>query len=146
MVGLARPSPTESVSGNGGPDRIRFDVSDRAELDYDYGPVEIDLQAQTAHLDNHGLPNFVLIVLASVENVTGTGRKDVILGDAGPNSLSGAGGDDIINGREGDDQLLGGNKDDRLDGGPGANTNDGGTGADTCLNPSRGAHAVNCET
>lgn len=140
------PSPTESVSGNGGPDRIRFDLSDRAELEYDYGPVEIDLQAQTARLDNHGLPNFVLITLASVEHVTGTGFADAILGDAGPNSLAGARGNDLINGREGDDQLHGDKGDDSLDGGPGANHIDGGRGDDTCLHPSQGSHAVNCET
>jgi Ca2+-binding RTX toxin-like protein len=83
--------------------------------------------------------------LGSAQNVTGTRKADVLLGDSAPNRLTGGRGDDIIKGGEGDDQLLGDKGGDALDGGPGENTNDGGQGADTCLNPSQGAHVVNCE-
>lgn len=45
--------------------------------------------------------------LGSTENVTGTRKADVLLGDSAPNRLTGGRGDDIIKGGEGDDHLLG---------------------------------------
>ncbi|WP_244932113.1 calcium-binding protein [Nocardioides sp. W7] len=61
--------------------------------------------------------------LASIEYVRGSGVRDIIRGDDGPNRFSGNGGDDAINGRDGDD---------RLDGGPGRDVVKGGGGNDTC--------------
>ncbi len=138
------PAPTESVTGNGGFDRITFDIE---ALDYSFapGPVEVDLQANTARWGDEGSANRVLITLSSIENAAGTEYSDVILGDDGPNVLVGRSSGDLINGRGGDDLLFGNRYNDSLDGGPGANTNDGGPDTDTCLNPSQGALAVNCE-
>ncbi|WP_161140691.1 beta strand repeat-containing protein [Propylenella binzhouense] len=46
--------------------------------------------------------------LADIENVTGSGFDDKLLGDTGANTLSGAGGDDTLFGLAGDDRLEGG--------------------------------------
>lgn len=66
--------------------------------------------------------------LASIEYVRGSGVRDIIRGDDGPNRFSGNGGDDAINGRDGDD---------RLDGGPGRDVVKGGLGDDVCRNAER---------
>jgi len=63
--------------------------------------------------------------LASIEYVRGSGVRDIIRGDDGPNRISGNGGNDAINGRDGDD---------RLDGGPGRDVVKGGLGNDICRN------------
>jgi Ca2+-binding RTX toxin-like protein len=128
------PSTTESVTGKGGVDRITFTAQGSGVS----GPVEVDLQAQTARVNINGGPISVLITLSSIEEVIGTDGEDVILGDDGPNSLSGGYGDDTINGRGGDDQLLGDGGNDSLDGGPGANHNDG-VQAPTLASPQSGS-------
>jgi Ca2+-binding RTX toxin-like protein len=51
-----------------------------------------------------------------------------------------------VAGDEGDDDLLGNLGNDELDGGSGSNSNDGGLGEDYCVNPDRGAGALNCES
>jgi Ca2+-binding RTX toxin-like protein len=57
--------------------------------------------------------------LSSVENLSGTGDDDVLLGDGEKNRLDGYWGDDILNGRRGADHLRGGPGTDRCIGGPG---------------------------
>lgn len=157
---FAKPSPTESVTGNGGVDRILFSPP----FDSASGRVRVDLLNHTARLGNQGASP-VVYSLDSIENVSGTEFRDVILGDAGPNELSGGpfSSGDVINGRGGADRLLGKFASDRLlggsgndvllgnggadhlDGGTGRNRNDGGGGVDTCLRPSRGDLAISCE-
>ncbi|MEI5672486.1 MULTISPECIES: calcium-binding protein [Nocardioides] len=66
--------------------------------------------------------------LASIEYVRGSGVRDIIRGDDGPNRISGNGGDDAINGRDGNDIL---------DGGPGRDVVKGGLGNDVCRNAER---------
>jgi Ca2+-binding RTX toxin-like protein len=158
----AEPAPTESITGNGGADRVLFQ-----DLPNNFapGPVRIDLRNQTARLIQLDDSPPVLFSLDSIENVRGTDHRDVILGDAGPNLLDGGirsvgdvidggGGADVLLGRRGNDQfaggtgadvLLGKRGNDNLDGGAGRNRNDGGTGVDTCLRPSRGSLAISCE-
>ncbi|MFL6002615.1 MAG: calcium-binding protein [Nocardioides sp.] len=137
-------SPTESVTGKGGADRVYF--SEPLGGEGSSGRVLVDLQDHAAQLGNQGAAP-VLYTLRSVENVTGTDLRDVILGNAGPNRLDGgpSNSGDVINGRRGDDVLIGNGGADQLDGGTGRNRNDGGNGIDTCLRPSEGALAINCE-
>ncbi len=159
---FGNPSPTESVTGNGGVDRVLF--SDPFAGESASGRVRVDLLNHTARLGNQGASP-VVYSLDSIENVTGTEFRDVILGDAGPNELSGGpfssgdvisgrGGADLLVGKfasdrlrggSGNDVLLGNGGADDLDGGTGRNRNDGGGGVDTCLRPSRGDLAISCE-
>ncbi len=62
--------------------------------------------------------------LVNVENVTGTGHADALIGDhaAGGNRLSGAGGDDTIEGNGGADVIIGGMGADELHGGADSDT------------------------
>lgn len=55
---------------------------------------------------NDGFGNSGLLV--SIENVTGSGLDDILVGDAGANVLNGAGGNDLLEGRGGNDTLDGG--------------------------------------
>ncbi len=67
--------------------------------------------------------------LEGVENITGSNKADVLIGDDGPNTLRGLDGADILLGEGGDDVLRGGlNRDDtpdQLSGGPGDDLIDG---------------------
>jgi Ca2+-binding RTX toxin-like protein len=159
---LTESSPADSVTGNGGVDRVFF--TDPFFGESGSGRVSVDLMNHTARLGNQGATP-ASYTLDSIENVTGTEFRDVILGDAGPNDLdagpfssgdviSGRGGDDVLTGRTGGDRLnggggadvlLAGGGADHLEGGTGRNRNDGGGGVDTCLRPSRGASAISCE-
>lgn len=158
--------PVESVTGGDGADRISFD-SNQLEGSSAPGPVRVDLARQTAWWTNGSTGPTVVITMDSIEDATGTGEADVLLGDAGPNTLvSGPWsvfGADVIRGRGGDDRLLGfrgaqrlyggggaddlsgGGGADRLDGGPGRNHNDGGLGIDVCRRPASVTGAIACE-
>jgi Ca2+-binding RTX toxin-like protein len=68
--------------------------------------------------------------LISIENATGGGFNDVLLGDNGNNTLDGGNGDDNLRGGGGDDWLIGGAHDDLLRGGQGVDTFLGGDGLD----------------
>ena len=58
-------------------------------------------------------------VLISIEQITGSDHRDVLMGDEGANALYGIGGDDELRGNDGNDVLEGGDGADRLDGGAG---------------------------
>ena len=64
------------------------------------------------------------------ENVTGTGSRDLIVGDASANSIRGGGGNDFLGGLGGADVLLGGDGIDNLFGGSGNDKLAGGAGQD----------------
>ena len=57
--------------------------------------------------------------LSSIEDLWGSVRDDVLLGDDGPNSIRGDYDRDVLRGRGGDDVLFGGSKEDEVYGGPG---------------------------
>ena len=67
-------------------------------------------------------------VIVSIENVTGSGHGDVLVGDIGFNRLVGGDGDDVLRGDAGNDVLEGGAGDDLLEGGAGADRLNGGPG------------------
>ncbi len=68
--------------------------------------------------------------LTSIENVSGTGYNDTLLGNSINNVLDGRGGNDSLNGMEGNDTLMGGVGHDSMDGGSGDDSLDGGSGND----------------
>ncbi|MGI8335711.1 calcium-binding protein [Actinomadura scrupuli] len=63
-----------------------------------------------------------------VESLEGTIRDDVLIGNAGPNTLAASGGHDLLQGLGGDDEITG----------RGGGTVDGGTGTDHCVSDLRG--------
>ena len=70
--------------------------------------------------------------LTDIENITGSGNDDTIIGDAAANILSGGAGADAITGGAGDDDLRGDAGDDTLIGGAGADVLDGGSELGYC--------------
>ena len=85
------------LNGNEGNDTVDFTLATSG--------VTVDLNIQGAAQNTWGTDQDTLI---SIENITGSGLDDIIIGDAGNNELSGAGGDDIIDGGLGADTLDGG--------------------------------------
>ena len=69
-------------------------------------------------------------VFTDIENIAGSGYRDVLTGDAGANRLDGAAGDDELEGGSGNDWLIGNLGDDRLYGGAGDDELRGGEGSD----------------
>ncbi len=69
--------------------------------------------------------------LANIENVSGGGGEDNIIGNDESNVLSGNAGNDTLNGGEGEDILNGGSDADQLFGGDDSDTLNGGFGNDT---------------
>jgi len=67
-------------------------------------------------------------IAADVENLEGTIRDDVLIGNTGPNVINGEGGHDTVQGLGGNDQLTG----------RGGGTVDGGAGTDQCTSDLRG--------
>ncbi len=71
------------------------------------------------------------LVIAGIEDLTGTGMADIFKGNSSSNVLNGAGGNDILSGRAGKDTLTGYLGNDRLDGGAGNDKLKGFIGKDT---------------
>lgn len=92
------------ISGAGGTDSANFGLSPRG--------VRVDLGRGTA--SGEGADRLV-----DVESVGGTNFDDVIVGDAGENTLSGGGGNDQISAGPGNDGVIGGAGDDQVAAGPG---------------------------
>lgn len=61
--------------------------------------------------------------LESIEDVVGSSRGDLLVGDLGTNRMDGGPGNDVVRGRAGADTIIGG---------PGNDSGDGGLGPDTC--------------
>jgi Ca2+-binding RTX toxin-like protein len=88
--------------------------------------VLVDLRRGTANGQGHD-------VLRRINDVYGTARADVILGNGAANDLYGRGGDDLVAGRTGNDFLIGKTGADRLDGGRGNDYLSGDKGSDALL-------------
>ena len=99
----------DRLLGGAGMDTASYSGSDEA--------VTVDLREGTGE-GGHAEGD----VIVDVENVLGSGYKDVLGGDSGANRLSGADGNDRLLGRGGDDVLEGGAGADRLFGGGGMDT------------------------
>ena len=105
----------DTVDGGSGTDRAEFFS----------GPVIVDLGAGIAHYV--GLYDSVRLV--GIENVMGSRKDDLLIGNDSNNLLSGDGGDDTLIGGLGDDTLEG----DSYYSGTGSNVLYGGVGIDTAV-------------
>jgi Ca2+-binding RTX toxin-like protein len=105
---------TGQISGGGGADTLAYD----AAVTYS---ARVNLISGTA--TRTGGVN-------AIENVTGGGGNDVLIGDGNANALSGGAGKDAMTGGGGADALSGGGGNDVLLGGAGADALDGGDGDD----------------
>ena len=99
----------DRLDGGLGADTVSYSGSDEA--------VTVDLGEGTVE-GGHAEGD----VIMDIENVLGSGYRDVLGGDNGANRLSGGGSNDRLLGRGGDDVLEGGAGADRLLGGAGADT------------------------
>ena len=144
---LSGMSGDDLLFGGTGSDQYRFvmDGSDGADsviehssdagidtLDYSQGwwmGVKIDIaNMRTKQQLNPWMA--VTLYGSGIENVDGTQRDDVIVGNDLNNRLSGNGGNDLLDGANGMDYLLGGDGNDNMYGGNGIDWLDGGTGRD----------------
>jgi Ca2+-binding RTX toxin-like protein len=108
----------EKFVGGRGRDQVTFNFSCReCGVIYDdpWVGVRVDLRL-TEPQDTGGRGVDQLI---GIEELSGTGSDDVLLGDGEKNYLDGFYGDDVVNGRRGADLLRGGDGTDRCIGGPG---------------------------
>ncbi len=118
----------DTLSGGGGADTFDggegsdtadygYTASDRLRVDLGEGFAWfVDDPTSAAGAGN---PPSTTEALLSIENVTGGGGDNVIVGDANDNVLKGGGGDDTIAGGGGDDTLEGNGGADSFDGGAG---------------------------
>ena len=121
----------QTIWDTGGHDRI--EVADGSAA-------VIDLRAATLKYERGGA-GFVSYTTATIggltiangvviEDATGAGGADLLIGNAADNRLDGRGGDDRLRGLDGNDTLLAGNGNDKLVGGRGSDRLQGGDGDD----------------
>ncbi|WP_412066340.1 calcium-binding protein [Rhizobium sp. SYY.PMSO] len=142
---------SDSIHGDQGNDTLAISVANMGDLDQldggagsdtvtftEFGgSVFVDLvlnngEARTSDSSTAAAASDRLIAtIVNTENIIGTAFSDVVLADAGNNTLDGGAGDDILDGRSGNDILLGGAGNDVLDGYIGDDQLDGGSGTDT---------------
>ncbi|MCH8863209.1 MAG: M10 family metallopeptidase C-terminal domain-containing protein, partial [Proteobacteria bacterium] len=123
---LAGLAGDDVLIGGAGADRLMGGAgSDTASYAGSAGGVRVDLALGTGlNGDAEG------DTLTSIENLTGSDNRDILLGDGGANILTGGGGNDVLWARGGDDTLFGGDGIDRLAGLAGDDTLIGGAGND----------------
>lgn len=91
----------DRLAGRGGTDTVSYKGS--------HAGVAVSLAAGTAA---SGFARGDTLI--GIENVTGSGFADVLLGDDQANALTGEAGNDVLNGRQGADTLTGNDGDDRF--------------------------------
>ena len=120
--GLPRPVDLPTPNANGG------NGSDTADYSANATAVTVNLLTGTA---SGGDATGDLLV--AIENVTGGGLNDSLVGDDVANILIGGVGDDTLKGNDGDDRLFGGLGKDRAEGGLGNDLLQTSNGNDTLL-------------
>ncbi len=115
---LAGGAGADRLDGGAGADTLSYRLS--------VAGVRVDLAAGTAAGGYAEGDTFT-----GMENVTGSGYRDSLTGDAGANRLEGAGGDDALHGGAGADVLHGDGGNDELHGGVDKDQLFGGAGADS---------------
>ena len=104
---------SDRLDGGAGRDTASYRLSDAG--------VQVNLAGNTAEGGHAEGDTF-----NGIENLAGSGYRDILTGDAGANRLDGAGGDDELRGGAGADRLFGNLGDDRLYGGEGEDELKGG--------------------
>ncbi|GAA0650737.1 beta strand repeat-containing protein [Brevundimonas lenta] len=95
---------SDTLVGGGGNDTlIGGDGVDEADYSGSPGGVHIRLNGGFGD-DGYGNTD----TLSGIENLTGSGFNDILIGAAGGNVLNGGGGSDVLLGLDGDDTLVGG--------------------------------------
>ncbi|TWB46390.1 Ca2+-binding RTX toxin-like protein [Rhizobium sp. ERR 922] len=142
---------SDSIHGDQGNDTLAMTVANIGDLDQldggagtdtvtfagFGGSVHVDLVANNGEARTSDgsvratATDRLIATIVNTENIIGSGFSDVLLGDAGNNTLDGGDGDDVMDGRSGNDNLIGGAGNDILDGYLGDDQLDGGTGSDT---------------
>jgi Ca2+-binding RTX toxin-like protein len=117
------------LKGGGGADLLAGGAGvDTASYDESGAGVTVSLMTNTGTgADAEG------DILESIENLTGSGYRDVLQGNNGGNLLRGQDGNDVLMGMGGADTLEGGHGHDWLDGGTGGDTMSGGFDNDTYI-------------
>ncbi|MDQ3592736.1 MAG: hypothetical protein M3386_07545 [Actinomycetota bacterium] len=123
-------SGNDSAHGDAGTDRLEFTGATAG--------VSVDLATGSASGQGSD-------TVATTENVTGTGFRDILRGDALANRLVGAGGNDDLYGRDANDTLAGGSGNDVLRGQNGNDALNGGLGTDTCIQGTGTGTKTSCE-
>jgi Ca2+-binding RTX toxin-like protein len=90
--------------------------------------VDVELRADLAESSIH--KPFGIDSVEGIEDLEGGPRRDMLIGDGGPNRLIGGPESDTLVGGDGDDTLLGGNESDMLVPGAGSDLADGQEGFD----------------
>ncbi|WP_262298728.1 M10 family metallopeptidase C-terminal domain-containing protein [Microvirga sesbaniae] len=97
---------SDIFSGGGGDDYLDGgDGNDTADYSDATGSISVDLSRTISQLIGGGQNHDTLV---NIENVTGSGSNDTLVGGTGSNILRGGGGDDTLDGGLGDDRLEGG--------------------------------------
>jgi Ca2+-binding RTX toxin-like protein len=115
---LAGRGGDDFISGSEGNDRFIGGPGEDTAY-YNFSPRAIRASLATRVGTGWGRDTF-----RGIEDVNGSARGDVLVGDAGRNWIIGYAGNDVIRGGAGND---------RLEGGKGKDTVDGGPGRDRCL-------------
>lgn len=103
----------DTLDGGPGPDVLRGGGGDFDAVDYSSrtGPVKVTLDG----LANDGEPGENDLVAADVGDATGGSGNDVLIGNAGPNTLRGGAGADLLDGHGGyGDEVFAGSGDDSV--------------------------------
>ncbi len=105
---LSGGSGSDTFSGGGGTDTADYSYTDSDRLRVDLSEERAWFVDDPTSPPGGGNDPSTTEVLTSIENVTGGGGDNVIIGDDGDNVLDGGAGLNIIQGGDGDDTLNGG--------------------------------------
>lgn len=109
-----------AIWDTGGADEIRYTGTSRAKIDLRAATLRAEIggggQLSTAQTLTGG---YTIANGVTIENATGGGNDDILVGNDAANLLRGGAGNDSLAGGEGDDTLAGGAGSDRLVGGSG---------------------------
>jgi Ca2+-binding RTX toxin-like protein len=119
------------IEGRGGADTLDGGLGiDTVSYAGSGAGVTVDLGTQDGVIEQKG-GDAEGDTLKNFENITGSSKDDVLIGNALANILTGGAGDDKLSGMAGIDTLIGGDGDDVLNGGAGADKIVGGDGVDS---------------